>query len=118
MDFQKVKASGDEQTGVDILRRALEAPIRIIAENSGAEGAVVLDNVGKGKGNYGFDAMAEKYGDMLELGIIDPAKVTRAAVENAVSVAGMILTTESLITEKPMPEAPMPGGMPGGGMDF
>ncbi|MCH8817849.1 MAG: chaperonin GroEL [Chloroflexi bacterium] len=118
MDLQKVKASGDEQTGVDILRRALEAPIRIIAENSGAEGAVVLDNVGKGKGNYGFDAMAEKYGDMLELGIIDPAKVTRAAVENAVSVAGMILTTESLITEKPQPEPPMPGGMPGGGMDF
>ena len=119
MDLQKVKASGDEQTGVDILRRALEAPIRIIAENSGAEGAVVLDNVGKGKGNYGFDAMAEKYGDMLELGIIDPAKVTRAAVENAVSVAGMILTTESLITEKPQPEPAMPGGMPGGGgMDF
>ena len=118
MDFQKVKVSGDEQTGVDILRRALEAPIRIIAENSGAEGAVVLDNVVKGKGNYGFDAMAEKYGDMLELGIIDPAKVTRAAVENAVSVAGMILTTESLITEKPQPEPAMPGGMPGGGMDF
>ena len=118
MDLQKVKASGDEQTGVDILRRALEAPIRIIAENSGAEGAVVLDNVGKGKGNYGFDAMAEKYGDMLELGIIDPAKVTRAAVENAVSVAGMILTTEGLITEKPQPEPAMPGGMPGGGMDF
>ncbi|MCH7593209.1 MAG: chaperonin GroEL [Chloroflexi bacterium] len=118
MDLKDLTAKGDEQTGIDILRRALEAPIRIIAENSGAEGAVVLNTVREGSGNFGFDAMAEKYGDMLEFGIVDPAKVTRAAVENAVSVAGMILTTESLITEKPMPEAPMPGGMPGGGMDF
>jgi len=117
-DLGKIKASGDEQTGVDILRRSLEAPIRVIAANSGAEGAVVLDAVGKGKGNFGFDALEDKYGDMLEFGIIDPAKVTRAAVENAVSVAGMILTTESLITEMPQPEPPMPGGMPGGGMDF
>ena len=118
MDLKDLTAKGDEQTGIDILRRALEAPIRIIAENSGAEGAVVLNTVREGTGNFGFDAMAEKYGDMLEFGIVDPAKVTRAAVENAVSVAGMILTTESLITEKPTPEAPMPGGMPGGGMDF
>jgi chaperonin GroEL len=118
VDLAKIKAKGDEQTGVDILRRSLEAPIRVIAQNSGAEGAVVLDAVGKGKGNFGFDALEDKYGDMLEFGIVDPAKVTRAAVENAVSVAGMILTTESLITERPQPEAPMPGGMPGGGMDF
>ena len=79
---------------------------------------MVLNTVREGSGNFGFDARAEKYGDMLEFGIVDPAKVTRAAVENAVSVAGMILTTESLITEKPMPEAPIPRGMPGGGMDF
>jgi chaperonin GroEL len=118
IDLGKIKASGDEQTGIEILRRSLEAPIRIIAANSGAEGAVVLAEVGKGKGNFGFDALEKKYGDMLEFGIVDPAKVTRAAVENAVSVAGMILTTESLITEKPQPEPPMPGGMPGGGMDF
>jgi chaperonin GroEL len=118
VELAKIKAKGDEQTGVDILRRSLEAPIRVIAQNSGAEGAVVLDAVGKGKGNFGFDALEDKYGDMLEFGIVDPAKVTRAAVENAVSVAGMILTTESLITERPQPEAPMPGGMPGGGMDF
>ena len=118
VDLAKVKAKGDEQTGVDILRRSLEAPIRVIASNSGAEGAVVLDAVGKGKGNFGFDALDDRYGDMLEFGIVDPAKVTRAAVENAVSVAGMILTTESLISETPMPEPPMPGGMPGGGMDF
>ena len=114
LDLAKVKVSGDEKTGVEILRRALEAPIRVIAENSGAEGAVVLDAVGKGKGNYGFDADANRYGDMIEFGIVDPAKVTRAAVENAVSVAGMILTTESLIAEKPQPEPAMPGG----GMDF
>ena len=118
VDLAKVKASGDEQTGVDILRRSLEEPIRVIASNSGAEGAVVLDAVGKGKGNFGFDALDDRYGDMLEFGIVDPAKVTRAAVENAVSVAGMILTTESLISETPQPEPPMPAGMPGGGMDF
>jgi chaperonin GroEL len=118
VDLAKVKASGDEQTGVDILRRALLEPIRVIASNSGAEGAVVLDAVGKGKGNFGFDAMDNRYGDMIEFGIVDPAKVTRAAVENAVSVAGMILTTESLITETPQAEPAMPGGMPGGGMDF
>ena len=71
-------------------------------------------------GNFGYDAQTEEFGDMFDLGIIDPAKVTRAAVENAVSVAGMILTTESLITDQPMPEPAMPGGMPpgGGGMDF
>ena len=118
-NLKKIKAKGDEQTGIDVLRRALEAPIRVIAKNSGAEGAVVLDNVGKHEGNYGYDALAEKYGDMLEFGIVDPAKVTRAAVENAVSVAGMILTTESLITDRPEPVgAGMPGGMGGGGMDY
>ena len=117
-DLKKIKLPADEQTGVDILRRALEVPIRIIADNSGAEGAIVLDNVGSKKGNYGYDALAERYGDMIEFGIIDPAKVTRAAVENAISVASMILTTESLISDKKeeakMPS--MPGG--GGGMDF
>ena len=116
-DLKKVKLSGDDQTGVDILRRALDVPVRIIANNSGAEGAVVLQRVASHKGNYGYDALAEKYGDMLELGIIDPAKVTRAAVENAVSVAGMILTTESLITDKKEDSPPMPQ-MPPGGMDY
>ena len=118
--LKKVKApSADEQTGIGILERALLAPIRVIAANSGAEGAVILNKVSEEGGNYGYDAQAEKFGDMFELGIIDPAKVTRAAVENAVSVAGMILTTESLITDQPVPESAMPGGMPpGGGMDF
>ena len=118
-DLKKLKLAADEQTGVDILRKALEAPIRIIADNSGAEGPVVLDNVGSKRGSYGYDAQAENYGDMLEFGIIDPAKVTRAAVENAVSVAGMILTTESLITDIKEDAASMPGMPPGGGgMDF
>ncbi len=117
-DLKKVKLSGDDQTGVDILRRALDVPVRIIANNSGAEGAVVLQRVASHKGNYGYDALTEKYGDMLELGIIDPAKVTRAAVENAVSVAGMILTTESLITDKKEENAPAMPPMPPGGMDY
>ena len=110
----------DEQTGIDVLRKALVAPIKVIAANSGFEGAVILANVSENTDkNYGFDAHKGVYGDMLDLGIVDPAKVTRAAVENAVSVAGMILTTEALISEK---EDPMPamsaGGPPGGDMGF
>jgi len=118
-DLKKLKLAADEQTGVEILSRALDVPIRIIADNSGAEGPVVLNNVASKRGAYGYDAYTEKYGDMFELGIMDPAKVTRAAVENAVSVAGMILTTETLITDKKEEEKmpPMPPGA-GGGMDF
>ncbi len=112
----------DLETGVNILKAALEEPIRVIANNSGAEGAVVLDEIKKGKGNHGYDADTDQFGDMVTLGIIDPAKVTRAAVENAVSVAGMILTTESLITDQKEDAAPaappMPGGGGMGGMDF
>ena len=109
----------DEQSGLDILRRSLLAPVRIIAGNSGHEGAVVLADVQAKSGNYGFDAQIGESGDMIQMGIVDPAKVTRAAVENAVSVAGMILTTEALITDEPEPvPPPMPGGPPGGGMDF
>ena len=109
----------DEQTGVEILRRSLTAPIRVIAANSGFEGAVILEKVSDSKKkNFGFDAGKGEFGDMLEMGIIDPAKVTRAAVENAVSVAGMILTTEALITEQPEDAAAAPPMPPGGGMDF
>tara|TARA_B110000438_G_scaffold123718_1_gene120621 strand:+ start:244 stop:1887 length:1644 start_codon:yes stop_codon:yes gene_type:complete len=107
----------DEQTGIEILKKALLEPIRVIAENSGFEGAVILEKVSTSKkSNYGFDAQTGEYGDMITMGILDPAKVTRAAVENAASVAGMILTTEALITDIPEPDSPMPGGMPGGGM--
>ena len=109
----------DEQTGIEILRKSLLVPIRIIAANSGHEGAVILSKVADNKEkNFGFDAQKNEYGDMLEMGIVDPAKVTRAAVENAVSVAGMILTTETLISEKEEPMPAMPGGPPGGDMGF
>ena len=92
-------------------------PIRVIAENSGYEGAVILEKVASSKvQNFGFDAQAGKYGDMISMGIVDPAKVTRAAVENATSVAGMILTTEALIADLPEKDPPMGGGMPPGGM--
>ena len=109
----------DEQTGIDVLKRSLLAPIRVIAANSGHEGAVILSNVADNdEKNYGFDAHKGEYGDMVKMGIVDPAKVTRAAVENAVSVAGMILTTEALISEQDEPMPPMPGGPPGGDMGF
>ena len=111
--------NNDEQTGIDVLKRSLLAPIRVIAANSGHEGAVILSNVADNdENNYGFDAHKGEYGDMVKMGIVDPAKVTRAAVENAVSVAGMILTTEALISEKDEPMPPMPGGPPGGDMGF
>ena len=111
--------NNDEQTGIDVLKRSLLAPIRVIAANSGHEGAVILSNVADNdESNYGFDAHKGEYGDMVKMGIVDPAKVTRAAVENAVSVAGMILTTEALISEQDEPMPPMPGGPPGGDMGF
>ena len=109
----------DEQTGVQILARSLREPIRVIAENCGFEGAVILERVAANDDkNFGFNAMTDEYGDMLALGIVDPAKVTRSAVENAVSVAGMILTTAALITEKPVEPGAGPAMPPGGGMDF
>jgi chaperonin GroEL len=113
-------SNDDEQTGIDVLKRSLLAPIKIIAANSGYEGAVILSKVSDSEEkNFGFDAHKGSYGDMVEMGIVDPAKVTRAAVENAVSVAGMILTTEALISEKDEPMPPMPpGGPPGGDMGF
>ena len=106
----------DETTGVQIVAKAIEAPLRTIVENAGGEGSVVISKVLEGKKNYGFDAKSETYVDMLKAGIIDPKKVTRIALENAASVAGMILTTECALTEikddsPAMP--PMGGGMPG-----
>ena len=110
--------SGDERTGAQIVARALEAPIRQIAANAGLEGAVILNNVKSSKkANYGFDAAKEKYGDMIAMGIVDPTKVCRSALENAASVASMVLTTESLVTDlpeknpAPAPAAPDMGGM-------
>ena len=116
--LDKLKVKGGQSVGVDILRRALEAPIRQICENAGAEASIVVQNVRDGKGAHGFDARDESYVDMFEAGIIDPTKVARVAVENACSIAGMILTTEAAVTEIPEKEAPaMPPMDPGmGGM--
>ena len=116
-DLNKLKVESEFQTGVNILKKALEEPVRVIADNSGAEGAVVLSGVLEGTGNHGYDAATDKFGDMLKMGIIDPAKVTRAAVENAISVGGMILTTESMMTDIKEPAGPAAPPMPGGGMD-
>ena len=110
------KVDGDEKTGVRIVAKALEEPIRQIAANAGLDGSVILEKVRtSGKNGYGFDAYKEEYCDMIAGGIVDPAKVTRSALENAASVSGMVLTTESLVAEKPAPQpAPQPGDMAGG----
>ncbi|HZS12107.1 MAG TPA: chaperonin GroEL [Nitrospirales bacterium] len=114
----------DQKVGVTIVRRALEEPIRQIAENAGVEGSVVVDKVKReNKPTYGFDAGEEKYVDMIDAGIIDPTKVTRSALQNAASIAGLLLTTECLITEIPEKEKPAAGGHGGGpggmgGMDY
>lgn len=105
---------GDEKTGVEIIRRALEEPIRQIAANAGLEGSVIVEKVKSSKKDMGFDALNENYVDMIEVGIVDPTKVTRSALQNAASVAAMLLTTESVVADKPEKENPMAGGMPGG----
>jgi chaperonin GroEL len=120
--LDKVKAEGDVKTGVNILRRALEEPLRGIAGNAGMDGAVVIEMVRRAQKeqkneNVAFDVLTEQYVDMIQAGIIDPAKVTRSAVENAASIAGMILTTEALITDKPEDKAANSAG-PMGGMDY
>ena len=105
---------GDEKTGAKIVLKSLEAPMRQIAANAGVEGSVIVDKiVSSGKVNYGYDALKEEYSDMISAGIVDPTKVTRSAMENAASVAAMVLTTESLVADKkeenPVPAAPNPG---------
>ena len=107
---------GDEKTGARIIAKALEAPIRQIAANAGLDGSVVLENVKKAAKGTGFDAYKEAYVDMIAAGIVDPAKVTRSALENAASVAAMVLTTESLVADKPEPPAPAPAAPDMGGM--
>jgi len=112
-----LQLKGDEATGANIVRRALEDPIRLIAENAGTDGAVVASEVKKGKGGYGFNAATLKYEDLLVAGIIDPTKVVRSALQNAVSIAGLFLTTEAVVTDLPEKKGGaggMGGGMPGG----
>ena len=111
------KVEGDEKTGVKIIVNALQEPVRQIAKNAGVDGSVVLEKIKSSrKVGYGFDAYKEVYCDMIGAGIVDPAKVTRSALENAASVSSMVLTTEALVADKPEPPAPAaPAGM--GGMD-
>ena len=116
-EIETVKGDNeDETTGISIVKRALEEPLRQLVENAGIDGSVVAQKVKEGKGDFGFNARTEKYENLFESGVIDPAKVTRIALENAASVAGMLLTTECVLAEKPEKEPPMPAGGPGGGM--
>lgn len=116
----KIKVTGDEKTGVEIVKRAIEEPVRQIAYNAGLEGAVIVDTIKRSRKGYGFNALTEEYVDMIEAGIVDPTKVTRSALQNAASIASMVLTTESIVADKPAKEGaampampPMGGGMPG-----
>lgn len=117
LDELEKETEGDEKTGIDIVRRAIEAPVRQIANNAGLEGAVIVEAVKKAKKGIGFNAQTEEYVDMIKSGIVDPCKVTRSALQNAASIAAMILTTEAVVADKPAenpaPAAPAMGGMPG-----
>ncbi|MBI1780118.1 MAG: chaperonin GroEL [Sphingobacteriales bacterium] len=123
IDALEAKVRGqiaDEQTGMQIVRRALEEPIRILTANAGIDGSIVVQKIKEGKGDFGFNARTEVYENLFKAGVIDPTKVSRVALENAASIAGMLLTTEAVVADKPKPEAaPAPGGHPGmGGMDY
>jgi chaperonin GroEL len=107
--IKKLSLEGDEQIGVEIVLRAVEAPLRALASNAGiVDGAVVVQEVLNRKGNVGYDVAADKYTDLIKAGVVDPAKVTRSALQNAASIAALLLTTECLITDVPEEEKPMP----------
>jgi chaperonin GroEL len=109
-------SNADEQIGVDIVKRAVEFPTRCLANNAGIEGSIVVEEVKKRKGNEGYDVGNDTYTDLVKAGVVDPKKVTRTALQNAASIAGLLLTTECLITEIPEKEKAPAGGPPGGGM--
>jgi chaperonin GroEL len=112
-----LKLKGDEAIGAEIVRKACESPLKQLVDNAGVEGSVVLQEVKKQKGNMGYDVAAEQYVDMFKAGVIDPTKVTRSALQNAASIASLLLTTEAMVTEIPekKEKPPMP---PGGEMDY
>jgi chaperonin GroEL len=115
--LEKLDVSDEQKIGIGILRRAIEEPLRQIAANAGVEGSIVVNEVRNGKGAFGFDAQTEEYTDLVKAGVIDPTKVVRTALQNAGSVAGLMLTTEALVAEVPKEDVPMPGGHDhGGGM--
>ena len=113
--LRKLKAEGDAQIGINIITRALEEPLRMIVANAGHEGAVVVEKVKLNNNqNYGFNAETESFGDLVEEGVIDPTMVTRAALQNAASIASLLLTTEALIGDYPEKDESAPAGPPGG----
>ena len=112
--LEKLVLEGDQQVGVNIVKKSLEEPLRMIAANAGCEGSIVVEKVKEKKGPFGFNAATEEYEDLVKAGVIDPTKVTRSALQNASSVAGLMLTTQCMVAEKPKKESPMPA-MPGGG---
>ena len=115
--LKSLKLDADEQIGVDIIRRAVEEPIRMIVQNAGGEGSIVVEKVRSSKDDaFGYNALTDTYENLVQAGVIDPTKVTRTALQNAASIAGLLLTTEALIVEKKEPQAPHAGGPPGGGM--
>jgi chaperonin GroEL len=114
LKLAELKVTGDQATGVEIVRRSLEEPLRQIANNAGVEGSVVVNTVRESTGNHGYNAATNVYGDMMAFGVVDPAKVTKSALRNAASVASMMLTTEAIITEIPEPKSPAGPGGPGG----
>jgi chaperonin GroEL len=117
--LEALELEGEERIGVRILMKAMEEPLKIIANNAGKDGSVVVEEVKKKEGAMGYNAEADRYEDMVAAGIIDPTKVTRSALQNATSVAALFLTTECVISEKPKKEEPMAGGHEhGGGMGF
>ena len=111
-----LKLQGDEQIGLDIVKRAIEEPLRALARNAGVEGSIVVQEVKKRKGNEGYNVATDEYEDLVKAGVVDPKKVTRTALQNAASIAGLLLTTECLVTELPEKEKPAAGGGHGGGM--
>ena len=114
--LDKVKARGDEKIGTDIVREAIESPTRTLCDNAGVEGSIVVEKIKNEKGNYGYNVATDKYEDLVAAGVIDPTKVTRSALQNASSIAGLLLTTEVMVTEIPEKEDKMPAGRGGGGM--
>jgi chaperonin GroEL len=118
-----LKLEGDEKTGLEIVRRVLESPLRQLADNAGQEGALIVQEVKKRSGNEGYNVATNEYTDLVKAGVVDPTKVTRYALQNASSISGLLLTTEALVTELPEKEKPAPAGGPGGmggmgGMDY
>jgi chaperonin GroEL len=114
--LDSLKLEGDEKTGLEIVRRAVESPLRQLADNAGQEGALIVQEVKARSGNEGYNVATGEYVDLVKAGVVDPTKVTRYALQNAASISGLLLTTEALVCELPEKDKPAPAGGPGGGM--